>query len=120
MPLLPCEEFKLYYSWYCCLAPLESAVLTGLIALRTGALIDFTPKTYFDEAWTLAGGVVGDARYVQFVWVYYLRLETVDIDGEEIEVYFFDNEWWFKWLLFVGCPTWVAGCTDCFELAYGK
>jgi len=119
-PLMPCDEFKLYYSWYCCLAPLESGVLTALIAIRAGALIDFVLRSYFDDAWTVAGGTVNDARYKQFVFVYHLRLETIEYEGSEVEVYMMDDEWWFKWLLFVGCPTWVAGCHDCFELEYGR
>lgn len=118
MPLMPCDEFKLYYSWYCCLAPLESAVLTGLIALRTGALVDFVLKAHFDDTWTLAGGQPEDTRYGMFVFVYHMRLETIEYEGTETEVYFIDDEWWFKWLLFVGCPSWVAGCSDCFERNY--
>lgn len=121
MPIMPCDEYKLFYSWFCCLAPLEAVTLTALIAIRSGALNDFVLKSYFDDAWTTLGGTVDDARYNAFIIVYDLRLETIEYEGTEIVVYMMDSEWWFKWLLFVGCPDFDINCPDgCFEMKYGK
>ena len=114
------EEFKIYYLWYCCLAPLESTVLTTLIAIRTGALLDFILKQNLEAAWSTAGGVVGDDRFVMFITTYHLPLDTIEIDGQEVEVYLMNDEWWFKWLGFIACPNFTLGCTNCFERQYGR
>lgn len=121
MPTIdPCVELNWQRKWWCCLHTIEKTMMQSLIAIRVGGLIEFVLKSNFDAAWNILDPHVGGARYVAFVAVYHLRLATVDIDGEEVEVYFMDDEWWFEWILYVGgCPQYHCD-GGCFIQEYGK
>ena len=105
----PCIELKRKFSFFPCLHPIEKTVYTALVAIRVGLMLDIVLKSQFDEAWSLTGDPVGGPRYNNFVFVYYLLLTTIDIDGEEIEVYILQDPYWFEVLL-------AAGGCDAFNL----
>lgn len=95
MPLTM-EELEFKFRWWCCLRPLERLQLT-LCITEFQLLLGFIPRNIFDTSWTSLGGTIDDWQYTYFITVYPLTLgEFEDEQGNKIEVYFFDDFFWFE------------------------
>lgn len=112
-----CPELKLYFTWLCCLHPIEAVPMQLCIYTRVTLFNEFILKDAFDAAWAATGDPIDSPRYKNFVFVYYLDLRVIEYEGSEVEVYWFIDPFWFKMLLYAGCPSF--DCPDgCFEREY--
>lgn len=105
-----------FEKWWCCLNEIESNMIEFCLPhfLFMGSYIT---RSAFDLAWLVIEGHPGDGRYDAFVAMYGLTLTTIEIDGEEVEVYTPDLDWWA--LMYAFSLTEPFICTQrCFILRY--
>lgn len=116
MPLTM-EELEFKFRWWCCLALLERLQLTATV-LEFQTLLGFIPKQLFDQFWTTFGGTVDDWRYQYFIVVYPLVFAEIELeDGTKVEVYLFEDFWWFELSAFTESPDFLC-VTPCRILTY--
>lgn len=109
-----CPELSDYFTWLCCLHPIEAVPMQLCIFTRATLLLEFVLKDEFDAVWSATGDPIDSPRYKQFVFVYYLDLRTIEYEGSEVQVYFFVDPFWFKMLLYTGCEQYecLGGCRE--------
>jgi len=80
--------------FWCCLPDSDQLVLAGCLSFFV-TLTGYVPKVFFDGLWSTLVTTTVPQRRELFLWEFRLTLGEVDLgDGEIIEVYFFDFEFW--------------------------
>ena len=102
-----CPDLLKMFSFFPCLQHLEKLMFLTLVDMRA-SLVDYITKDVFDAAWVTFTGTIGDPRYVNFIFVYELHLEELNIGGVDVDVYRMKDPYWFQVLLANGCDAFLV------------